>query len=141
MALNEPTAIPPSLAKSSVSIARRLKFYPQADRQLIYDVRCGIVFIMAFWSGPSFKVYPAFVNAVLRGDPDGMLEVIVVDTDGIEDWHVFPDVLDNLGGWGEVVAIHSGKVIRTSGLGYHPETFSEIVSSLVDTCRFVEMSK
>ena len=100
MPKNQPTGLPQFLWRLSDDLASRIEFYTEANVDLIRSQRCAMVFIMAFWSGPARKAYPAFIQAVQEADPDRELQILVVDTDGVSDWYDLPELRDKLGGWG-----------------------------------------
>ena len=136
MELNVPTDLPASLQAASAPLGDRIKYYGAANSDLIRGIHCGLMFILARWSSPARKAYPAFVRAIADRDLQKLLSVIVVDTDGVADrWQGFPQIQDIIGGWGEVVAIKNGKVLGTSGLGFAPEKYATMVESLVLACR------
>lgn len=135
MAANQRANLPEYLVRPSGDLASRIDFYPEANVELILSQRCAIVFIMAFWSGPARKVYPAFIQAAQEADPAGELQILVVDTDGIPAWYELPELREKLGGWGEVLAIHDGKILASTGLGLRQEKYRFIVNSLVQACR------
>lgn len=64
-------------------------------------------------------------------DPGGRLEVVVVDTDGCPDLYECPEFLGQLSGSGEVAWVRDGRVVRTSGPGYHPECFEPFTRELL----------
>jgi hypothetical protein len=132
MAMNEPTPVPDFLLQRLGLIGSRVRFYRVADGNLIREIRCGVIFIMAFWSAPSVKAIAPFVGAVVEEDPTQVLEVVVVDNDGLHDWDLFPEIRGLDGGWGELVAVYDGRIVGTSGFGFRPETYRTIVRSLVD---------
>ena len=41
-----------SLAKYSKLPIERISYFPDADENVIRDIERGILFLMAFWSGP-----------------------------------------------------------------------------------------
>jgi hypothetical protein len=140
MPANQRSNLPDYLVRPSGPLAPRIEFYPEANVELIRGQRCAIVFIMALWSGPARKVYPAFIQAVQEADPGGELQILVVDTDGIPDWYELPELREKLGGWGEVLAICNGKILAATGFGLQPEKYRLIASSLVDTCHHSQNS-
>src|SRR5436190_22434543 len=69
------------LVEHSALPSSRFRYVPRADEQTIQCIRLGILFIMAFWSGPSLAAFRLLTEAVARMDPDGHLEIIVADID------------------------------------------------------------
>jgi hypothetical protein len=67
----------------SSALAKRTRFYSEADRAVLATIRCGVLFVMAFWSGPArlaFQELKRVLEAV-----DCRLELVVVDMDGCPD--------------------------------------------------------
>jgi hypothetical protein len=115
-------------------LAARTRFYPQGDRSLIGTIRCGVLFVMAFWSGPARSAFAELKRTLEAIDPDGRLELVVVDTDGCQDLYELPEFVGKLHGAGEAAWVRSGHIVRTSGLGYHPECFEPYTRQLLDEC-------
>jgi hypothetical protein len=109
-------ALPPSLAG-------RTRFIAATDRSVIQTIKLGLLFIMAFWSGPSSLGFAKLKQVLTMTDPEGRLELVVVDTDGCPDLYDCPGFKGKLGGYGEVAWIKDGQIVRTTGWGYHPESF------------------
>ena len=103
--------------------AGRLRFLATADRSVISTIKFGVLFVMAFWSGPSRQGFAHLKRILTTLDPDGRIEVVVVDTDGCPDLYETPEFVGNLHGWGEVAWVQDGHVVFTSGKGYNPECF------------------
>jgi len=55
-----------------------------AQPSVIETIRCGVLFVMAFWSGPSRKAFEELKRVLCEVDPDGCLEFVVIDADGSE---------------------------------------------------------
>jgi hypothetical protein len=60
---------------------------------------------------------------------------VVVDTDGCEDLHLSAEFAGLCHGWGEAAWICEGQVMKTSGVGYHPEVFEPYTKALLAKCR------
>jgi hypothetical protein len=106
--------LPPSLAK-------RTRFYSEADQSIVGTIRYGVLFVMAFWSGTSRLAFAELKRSFEANDPEGRLELVVVDTDGCPSLYELPEFVGKLHGHGEAAWVLGGKIIRTSGIGYHPE--------------------
>jgi hypothetical protein len=106
-----------SLAKSNKLPIERVRYSPDSEPSLIQDIKCGILFVMAFWSGPSIKAFNQLTEVVNRLDPDGTLEFVVIDTDGAERFYDHPEFKEILRGAGEAAWIRDGVIQCTSGLG------------------------
>ena len=112
-----------SLAKSSKIPIERIWYLPDSTPSVIDEINCGILFVMAFWSGPSVNAFHQLTEILSRLDPDGSLEFVVIDTDGAEAFCEHPAFKDKLSGAGEVAWIKDGVIQCTSGLGYNPNCF------------------
>lgn len=120
-----------ALGDLPASHASRLRFLPQADRSVFSTIRLGVLFVMAFWSGHSRKGFEKLKQVLSARDPGGRLELVVVDTDGCPDLYECSVFACLLHGIGEVAWVRDGQVVRTSGLGYHPECFEPYTRELL----------
>lgn len=114
--------------------ARRTRYLAEADRSVIQTIRCGILFVMAFWSGTSHRSFAHLKQVLSQNDPAGRLQVTVVDTDGCPDLYETPEFRDKLHGNGEAAWIINGKVICTAALGSHPKAFETFTRYMLDEC-------
>src|SRR5690349_699560 len=71
-----------SLAKYSAIPVERFKYVADAHTETIQSVHCGIVYLMAFWSGPSALAFSSLTRLLGELDPGSTLDLIVVDVDG-----------------------------------------------------------
>jgi hypothetical protein len=124
-----------ALGEIPASHAGRVRFLPEADRSIIRSIRLGVLFVMAFWSGPARQGFARLKQVLAALDPHGRLELVVVDTDGCPDLYETPEFAGKLHGWGEVAWVRDGEVVRTSGLGYHPECFEPFTRELLESSR------
>jgi hypothetical protein len=113
----------------------RTRFYSEVDRGVVGTIRCGVLFVMAFWSGPARLAFAELKRVLDALDPGGHLELVVVDTDGCPDLYDLPEFAGKLAGAGEAAWVRSGQIVRTSGLGYHPECFEPYTRQLLNECR------
>lgn len=120
-----------ALGELPASHAARTRFLPAADRSVFGTIRFGVLFVMAWWSGPSRQGFFKLKQVLAALDPGGLLELVVVDTDGCPDLYECPEFVGQLHGWGEVAWVRGGRVVRTSGMGYHPECFEPFTSELL----------
>lgn len=120
-----------SLAKLSKIPIERIWYLPDATTSVIAEINCGILFVMAFWSGPSIKAFHLLTEILARRDPHGSLEFVVIDTDGAESFYEYPAFKDKLSGAGEVAWIRNGVIQCTSGLGYNPDCFEPNTTALL----------
>jgi len=119
----------------SPALAKRTRFYSEADRAVLSTIRCGVLFVMAFWSGPARLAFQELKRVLEAVDPEGRLELVVVDTDGCPDIWELPEFVGKLHGAGETAWIREGQLVRTSGLGYHPECFEPFTRLLLEECQ------
>jgi hypothetical protein len=120
----------------SPALADRTRFYSKADRTVIGTMRWGVLFIMAFWSGPARLAFAELKRVLEAVDPGGRLELVVVDTDGCPDLYELPEFAGKmLAGAGEAAWVQGGRIVRTSGVGYHPECFEPHTRQLLEQCQ------
>jgi|GEM_PF-1345409 len=108
---------------------RTVRYFEHADRSIVATVGLGVLFVMAFWSGPSRKAFQLLKSSLLNEDPLGRITLLVVDTDGCPDLYRAPFFENLLHGGGETAWIYEGKVICT--LGYKPEAYPQSIRSLL----------
>ncbi|MDY3557454.1 hypothetical protein R5W24_006645, partial [Gemmata sp. JC717] len=120
-----------ALGELPASHASRTRFLPTAERSVFRTIRLGVVFVMAWWSGPSRQGFAKLKRVLADLDPGGRLEVVVVDTDGCPDLYECPEFVGQLHGWGEVAWVREGRVVRTSGMGHRPECFEPFTRELL----------
>jgi hypothetical protein len=119
----------------SSALAKRTRFYSEADRAVLATIRCGVLLVMAFWSGPARLAFQELKRVLEAVDPEGRLELVVVDTDGCPDFYELPVFVGKLHGAGETAWIRDGQVVRTSDLGYHAECFEPNTRLLLEECQ------
>ena len=115
-------------------LAGRTRFYSESDRAVMTTIRCGVLFVMAFWSGPARQAFAELKRVLEAVDPTGRLDLVVVDTDGCPDLYELPQFAGKLHGAGEAGWVRRGQILRTSGLGYHLECFEPYTRQLLDEC-------
>ena len=94
--------------------AGRVRYLAVADRSVIQSIKCGILFVMAFWSGSSFLSFGRLKKALAIVDPRGRLEVVIVDTDGCPNLYEAPEFVNKLHGNGEAAWVRDGRVLCTA---------------------------
>lgn len=119
------------LGKIPTSHVGRVRFLPEADQSIVASIRLGLLFMMAFWSGPSRKGFSLLIQSLAKVDPQGRLELVVVDVDGSPDLYDLPEFGGGVSGAGEVVWVKEGKVVSTSMRGFHPESFKPNTQALL----------
>lgn len=98
---------------------------------MIATIELGVLFVMAFWSGYSRKAFAELKRVLAEHDPNGKLELVVVDIGGCSDVELTPEFHSTIQGYGETAWIKNGKVVRTSGAGYHPECYEGFTRELL----------
>jgi hypothetical protein len=134
VAMGEPWSRIEHLYLSS-AMTKRTRFYSEADRSVLGTIRCGVLFVMAFWSGPARLAFQELKRVLEAVDPEGRLELVVVDTDGCPDIYQLPEFIGKMHGAGEAAWIRDGRVICTSGLGYRPACYEPNTRLLLEECQ------
>lgn len=111
-----------SLVKYSKLPAERIKYVADAGKNTVRSIDRGVLFLMAFWSGPSVMAF-AKLTEVLAAQPTEDLELVVVDVDGSPDLYELPEFTGQITGSGETAWVRHGKVVNTSGRGMNVESF------------------
>lgn len=111
-----------SLAKYSKLPIERIRYVADADDETVRSIRCGILYLMAFWSGPSVQAFAKLTETVGRLPADN-LELVVVDVDGSPALHEIPEFKGKVHGAGETAWVMDGRIIATSGLGLNIACF------------------
>jgi hypothetical protein len=66
--------------------ARRTRFLPEASRSVLPTIHYGVLFFMAFWSIYARQAFTELKRVLTEVDPEGHLELVVVDVDGAQSW-------------------------------------------------------
>jgi hypothetical protein len=101
----------------------RIRYCPEADETIIGGIDRGILFLMAFWSGPALKAFASITEEVLRFDTSHVLQLVVVDLDGSPALWEMPKFLGQIQGAGETAWVRNGSIVATSGLGLNIDFF------------------
>ena len=101
----------------------RIKYHPNADEEVINAISLGIIFLMAFWSGPAIQAFVKLTEAISLLDKDGTIELVVVDIDGADELSAVSDFLGGMRGCGETAWVRNGSIIATSGIGLNLQCF------------------
>lgn len=130
-----------SRLKSLAAIAglpeHRVRFYAQADESIFSTVQHGIVFIMAYWSGPANVALKLLGETIRCLDTEERLELVILDTDGIPRLYGRPPFGDEkhtkLGGYGEAVWIKNGHIeaVFTGSLGSPKKYYEQFTKALL----------
>jgi hypothetical protein len=111
-----------SLTKYSQLPPQRIRYVPDADEATVRSIRRGILFLMAFWSGPSVGAFAMLTEILARLDAEG-LELVVADVDGSPDLYELPEFKGKVHGAGETAWVREGKIVATSGFGLNTACF------------------
>ena len=112
-----------SLVKYSKLPAERIKYVADADENTVRSIGRGILFLMAFWSGPSVQAF-AKLTEVIAALPAENLELVVVDVDGSQSLYELSEFKGQVSGSGETAWVRHGKIVNTSGRGMNVECFN-----------------
>jgi hypothetical protein len=130
--MNREAPVPETLSKHLP--ATRIKYYAAADESVIQTIRCGILFVMAWWSGPARRAYIDLAEVLSKLDAAGRLEFVVVDTDGVPALYERAEFIGRMTGSGETAWIKDGRIVTTSGLGFNPDCFETNTKTLLAMC-------
>lgn len=102
-----------SVMRACPQVADRLVFDADLSSHPLDEIKCGIVFIHAFWAGSSYQTLKAIGGILARLDPDGYLAFIVCDLDEIQqllDWQSSIYNGDWTGGNGDLLWVANGVI-------------------------------
>ena len=123
--------------RSEVPI-ERIRFVSESDESLLQEIDCGVLFIMAFWSGSSVTNFVHMTRVLGKLDPSGSLQFVVADIDGAESLCkglLARKTFSGFGGYGEAAWIHQGRVISIAGAtGCDPSFFESNIRDLMQLC-------
>lgn len=105
--------LPAALVIADGVPAARIAFHAQADASILDQIRFGVLFVMAWWSGPAIAAYGKLSRRLAALDPEGRLELVVVDTDGLPAQET-AEFLGRMHGAGETTWVRDGRVVATS---------------------------
>lgn len=115
---------------------RRAQYIGEDAHFALEGIDCGILFFMAFWSGPARQAFAELKRVLAEIDPDGRIELVVIDLDGCTQMPNVPGLSVAMlsGGYGETAWVKNGRIVSTSGRGFHPECFRENTRALLGSC-------
>ncbi len=119
--------IRPMVDKHSAMPIARLRVLQNFDEVHLSDMRRGIVFVLAAWSGPAVIGLQRFTRAIQSLDTRS-LDLVVLDTDCLnEDSATQLSGGPNFttGGWGETIWIRDGRVFARVLAHSAPESLME----------------
>src|SRR4051812_41487861 len=108
------------LAESSKLPGAQMRNVADADVQTYRRIRRGILFLMAFWSGPSVLAFSKLTQTLSGLGMEG-LELVVVDVDSSPELDEMPEFQGKIRGAGETAWVRDGTIVSTSGLGLNPD--------------------
>jgi hypothetical protein len=120
-----------SLVKYAKLPIERVAYLPDADERIVRSIERGILFLMAFWSGPSVMAFAKLTEVVARLDKVGALELVVVDVDGSPKLAEMPEFVGKVRGAGETAWVREGKIVATSGRGLNTACFESNTIALL----------
>lgn len=120
------------LVKYSPSIIQRTAYLSGSGPEAIRAVRCGIVFFMAWWSGPARSAFLALRRVIEQNDPDGRLILAVLDIDGVSE--ELGRELQLVHGSGETFWVHRGRIIHSNHFGLQTENLRTYTEHLLTLC-------
>jgi hypothetical protein len=132
--MNRLAPIPQSIVARSRIPPERIRFYDAADESIFEEIGSGVLFVMAFWSGPSVLAFSKLTEALAAIDPSGQLTLTVVDTDGLPDPPNKSELFSRRGGYGETAWLHKGQIVATIARGSDPNCFEGNTKALLLQC-------
>jgi hypothetical protein len=112
-----------SLAMRSKIPIERIRYVSDAGADVIESIQRGILLLMAFWSGTSWKAFISLTEVIAGLESEG-LELVVIDVDGSpEVCEEVPEFKWKVHGHGEAAWIREGKILSTSGMGLNIDCF------------------
>lgn len=98
-------------------LSDRIEFYCDVSPSIVSEIELGVLFVMAFWSGPAMQSFRQLLDTVARLDSEKQLRIVVVDTDRISELQKEPPFQGKLHGAGETFWVRDGQIVADSGLG------------------------
>jgi hypothetical protein len=119
-----------SLAKYTKMPVARIRYVPDAGIETVRSIHCGILYLMAFWSGYSVQAFAKLAEIVSKFS-DNELEFVVVDVDGSPDLYEMSEFKGRIHGYGETAWVMDGGIVATSGRGLNTACFEANTLALV----------
>jgi len=73
----------------------------------------GVLFILAWWSAAAHVTLSQLAKAILKADPGGRLELLIVNTDGVPELYDCDLLRGKIHGYGECVWKRRREVVDT----------------------------
>lgn len=108
-----------------------IRYVADADTDIVRSIHNGVLFLVAFWSGPSLNAFSKLTKAI-HDMGVGDLEFVAVDVDGSPDIYQLPEIKELFGGvvnappgWGEAAFCRDGQIVGTAiiGSGHDPNQY------------------
>lgn len=89
------------------------QYYANADASLLTDIDTGLLFLMAFWSGPAKQSFSR-LTAALEAFTEDQVSLTVIDVDGAGDLGQVAGLqqIACLYGTGELVLVRQARVVE-----------------------------
>lgn len=126
--------VPSSLITRSRLSRERIEYLDQADESIIGEIRCGVLFLMAFWSIHSCQAFTKLTEILSGLDPEGKLQCVVVNIDGVPATSHIAEFMGQISGAGEAAWIKEGRVVAISGPGFNVDRFATNTTALLAKC-------
>ena len=123
----------PRLVPAGDPLRKRIRYLPDADPSAIQGIRCGVLFVMAWWSGPARLAWASLKKTLNDLDPTGQLDVIVADIDGLTGFETTRLGLP-IHGCGETTWIKGGQPLTTAWIS-HPDEVRRHTARLMELCQ------
>lgn len=106
-------------------------YHPQYPDGLIERTNKGLIFLMAFWSGPAVSRFKTACYSLEDSVPWDQFSFDVVDVDGLQGDDPFSSY-EQLDGYGEVFWIRDGRIVASMGRDWMSEKFDENTQRVLD---------
>ncbi len=126
--------VPSSLITRSRLSEERLDYRDRPDESIIGEIRCGVLFLMAFWSIHACHAFTKLTEVLSWLDPEGKLQFVGVDIDGVPAASHITEFLGQIGGAGETAWIREGRVVAISGPEFNVDCFEPNTFALLAEC-------
>ncbi len=114
----------------SVPQGLRVRYLSTSTPEVFGLIDRGVVFVMAWWSGPALSSFASLTKALAAEDPMGRFDLIVVDIDGAAELEGTPEFKGQLRGWGEAAWLVEGKMFAFEGAA-NPAGYRSIIRTLL----------
>ncbi len=104
---------PKDIIEGRILPRTKVRYFEHAGVRELEAVDTGVVFILAWWSGPAHIALDHLAKAILTADPGGRLALCIVDTDGIPDLYDHDLFRGKIHGYGECVWKRKSEVVDT----------------------------